>query len=266
MERVLSTNTLDDIFKGTDPNDAPADSLPTDPPAKETKEEEPAAAQGEEDSPKGEDSSEETPPVEEEPPASEKDRMVPLKALEAERKKRQTAETNLEQATAKPALPAPDVIEDQKGFEDHLSGTVDQKLANQRFSMSKIMAKGAYEDYDDMEQVFMEAAQENPALASALQAHEHPSEFAYQEGKKIMAMKEFGTDPVAYKEQVRQEVEAEVRDKLKAEAEAAAEGNALRDIPTSLANEPSVAARGDPKWAGPDTIDDILTRKGDRHL
>ncbi|MCK4791622.1 MAG: hypothetical protein KAV87_48265 [Desulfobacteraceae bacterium] len=257
----MSTQTLDDIFNGTDPNEAPA--VPETPPAQETPQEQQAEADEGQD-PKGESKAEETPAAKEEPPASENDRMVPLKALEAERKKRQKLEDQIAQAPAEPPKPAPDILEDQKGFEDHIQQTVDTALYNQRLSMSEIAAKKAHENFDEMVETFIGLAQDNPALGQAMRAHSDPAEFAYQEAQKSIAMQEIGSDPVAFREQIRQEVEAEIREKLEAEAKANAEGDTLRNIPTSLANEPSVAARGKPEWEGEASLEDILTRTGDR--
>lgn len=259
MERVLSTQTLDEIFKGTDPNDAPADTLPTDPPSQEAKTEDPAEAKEEKTDPPGEDT-EDNPSVKEEPPASENDRMVPLEALTAERKKRQALETQIAQAPAEPPKPAPDILEDQKGFEDHIQQKIDTALYKQRLSISETAARKSHENFDEAVETFIGLVQDNPALGKAMQNHEDPAEFAYQEAQKSIAMQEIGDDPTAFKEQMRKDLKAEIREELKAEAEAEAKGDTLRNIPTSLANEPSVADRGKPKWPGPKPLGEMFAR------
>ena len=241
----------------------PSDDAPAPEPAAAPEEDVPVveeAATPEETQPKGESEAPEA--SKGEPPAPEEDNMVPLKALKDERAKRQDAEARLNKVMAdKPPEPVPDVIEDPEGYAARVKADADQSVADQKFAMSKIMAERDHDNYAEMEAVFIEAVQENPALRQAMNQHPHPSEFAFQEAKKIVAMQEIGDDPAAFRDQTRKDIEAEVRAEIAAENKTAAEKAKLDNIPQSLTGEVSVADRGKPAYAGPSSIKEILDRK-----
>ena len=114
------------------------------------------------------------------------------------------------------------------------------------------------EDYDEIEEIFMEAAASNPALGVQLAQHEFPAKFAYEEGHRLKSLKEMGDDPVAYIEKVKVEaakaateaVHAELA-KIKTEAQKA-------NIPESLAEANSASNKELKDWSGPKPIKDIL--------
>ena len=268
MENTLSNQSLDDIFKGNepDPSDAPAEQPAEALPDGEKPDVETAAQTPEEDDVTKGETAEETPPEpkEEEPPASEDKAIVGLrKALKAERKGRQEAEEQLRQQTSEPEKPTPDVLEDSQGFSNHIVDAVSKVLedrerakTDKHFARSKAKAEDAHDDYLDMEAVFMEHA--DPALQQEMLDHEDPSEFAYTQAAKIIDRQNAISDLPAHEQKIRDEA----IEKFKAELEELGD-TSLPDtlqIPQSLANQPSVAKRAQAKWAGPDSLEDTIAQ------
>ena len=58
--------------------------------------------------------------------------------------------------------------------------------------MSQEMMRQAHADYDEVESLFVEAAQMNPALAVQLANHPFPARFAYQQGTRFRALLQAG--------------------------------------------------------------------------
>ena len=79
----------------------------------------------------------------------------------------------------------------------------------------------SHSDYDEVESVFMEAAQANPALAVQLANHPFPARFAYQQGSRF-------------------------RELLRA-----SDPQPRAALPESLAEAPSASPRQAAKWSGP---------------
>jgi hypothetical protein len=181
-------------------------------------------------------------------------------------------------------LPDPDV--DPGGAVRALSQTFQTELQRRDQQLSEMLwqqnvvtsqryARGRYEDYDAVEEVFADEMGKNPALRAQLRQAEDPAEFAYQMGRKLSALREMGDDPIAYRERERQRIEQEVREKLEAEyAERTAPAPttpqrsaapAPRPAPApappkSLAGVPSSAPRSPTRHAfnGPTPLEKIL--------
>lgn len=230
------------------------------------------------------------------PPASSQDkdqRNVPVKALEDERRKRQEAEkarkeleariAELERLAApqpqqatpqqdqqkqqQPQNPqaAPDPWSDPEGYAAYQRELQEQMLFETRVTLGQDMMRLNNPDYDEVEAVFAEEAQQNPYLIEQLRRAHNPAKYAYEQGKRLKLMREIGTDPDAY----RKRIEEELRAKLAAEmpqtspSAAAAPAPAPKKAPpppTSLAGVPSAAPRdaSKVKWDGPTPLDDIL--------
>lgn len=89
---------------------------------------------------------------------------------------------------------------------------------------------------------------------------------AAQWHKRRQAQQEIGPDPVAYKERLRTEMEAEIRAKLEAERETGQQenGNAQQRpavMPSNLAAARNVGSRSGPAWGGPQSLGDIFNRR-----
>ncbi len=136
------------------------------------------------------------------------------------------------------------------GFVDKRVQTVEQQLRDFRFKTSLRAAVKAYPDFAEAEAAFVAAAQRNPNLAQQLQAHDDPAEFAYQTGKEIIEYEAFrrhraqqGAAPVA-----------------PSSSQAAPQPPAKPTIPKSIAGARGSGAGVTQPWAGPRSLDEILSR------
>lgn len=203
------------------------------------------------------------------PPASEQAPMVPLKALEEERKGRQDwkekairfeeelkhlrSSQGQQQPSQQQQQPAPATL------------TYESALLNERMNMSEMMVRQQHgdADVDAALEVFQKAVQENPALGAQLAQQRHPWQFMFDQAKRIQAMSEIGSDPAAYRQKVRDEILAELQQQGAAPAaqpSAAAPAPAAPVIPKSLATARSAAPRTATAWTGPTALTDILKR------
>ena len=171
------------------------------------------------------------------PPASEPGQMVPLKALEEERKGRQDwkekairfeeelkhlrASQGQQQPSQQQQQPAPTTL------------TYESALLNERMNMSEMMVRQQHgdDDVDKALEVFQKAVQENPALGAQLAQQRHPWQFMFDQAKRIQAMSEIGSDPAAYRQRLRDEILAELQQQGAAPAAQAAAATAAPTPP-----------------------------------
>lgn len=149
-----------------------------------------------------------------------------------------------------------DLYEDPDRFRSGILSEAQQIALNERLNMSEMMIRDTKDDAEAVIAEFMAATQSNPALREQAMKQAHPYKYIYDEGKRMLAMKEIG-DPVAYKEKLRAELLAELGNQGKP----AEEQPAPVQLPTSLANARSAAPRNATTWQGPTPINDILARK-----
>ena len=180
---------------------------------------------------------EDVPPTPAEP--EKQSDSVPKSALLDERKKRQERESELKAAQAQlqqyQQQPAPDLLDDQQGYADHIQQQVDSKIRNVTIQMSQEMMRSQHDDYDQVEDKFLEMAQNDPRLGAEMTAHPMPAKFAYETVKKAEQYAEM-QDVDTYKAKV----EAEIRAKLKAEIEAEAKAKADKEAELNGAISPSL--------------------------
>ncbi|WP_155632859.1 hypothetical protein [Burkholderia stagnalis] len=202
------------------------------------------------------------------PPASEPGQMVPLKALEEERKGRQDwkekairFEEELKHLRASQGQQQP---AQQQQQERPAPLTYEGALLNERMNMSEMMVRQQHGDaaVDSALEVFQKAVQENPALGAQLAQQRHPWQFMLDQAKRMQAMQEIGSDPAAYRQKLRDEILAELQQQGAAPAAqpAAAAAPAAPVIPRSLATARSAAPRSAQAWTGPTALTDILKR------
>lgn len=187
-----------------------------------------------------------------EPTAPETQKHVPLAALEAERKGRQDWKEKAirfeeEAKQLRERLATPQTYEPQEPVDPVVR--LHQEVVNERFNTSELLARQKYADLDEVVETFMAAAQQNPALAAQLQTQRHPWEFAYQEGQRMKAMQEIGTDPRAYRERLKAELLAELQQSPKP---------ASAPLPQSLATARSAAGRSSGAFTGPPPIETLF--------
>jgi hypothetical protein len=134
-----------------------------------------------------------------------------------------------------------------------------QALIEQKVVQSQEIMRSQHKDYAEVEEVFAEAMQRDPSLRDQLYAHPMPAQFAYQEGRKIKAMREIGDDPDAYRARIKDEILAE----LKASQPQPTPAQQMQPAPTpppSLAGIPSATARTAQAWQGPTPLDDLFNQ------
>lgn len=191
-------------------------------------------------------------------------RTVPQEALHAERQRRQALEAEL--AKAREVKPPPSVLEDEDGAFNARIAQATQPLQEKLFRLSVKAARNvpSREDYDDVTQAFLEAADKDPQLLKSFRDAEDPGEYAYSVGKQIKELSDVNGDIVAYGAKKKAEGAAEAED-LKTQLKALQAENALlkgaKDkqdkIPRSLNSEQSAAERGQ-QFAGPTPLKSIF--------
>jgi len=191
-----------------------------------------------------------------EPPASEEPEQshIPVAALKDERTKRQAAEENarllqerLQQFEAYYAQQQGGEVEEDDPvelFAQQIMGRAETRILEAKVQITETLARQKWDDYDEMADVFKEAAVANPFLVEELKRAPDPAAYAYGVAQKIHEAKGLTTA------QTRAQIEAEIREELKAEIGLKA--------PTSLANAQSKGGRGGPGWTGPKPLEDIL--------
>lgn len=228
--------------------------------------------------------------VDDAPPASNKeDKTVPLSALQAERKERQSLKEVVQreeernkalqarldaleasQKAAPPAAPPPaaevnlpDPISDPIAYDRAIQNRIQWESLNNRLNVSELLARQKYgDDLDKKVALFQEAAKRDPSLSAKVKSEIHPYEFVYEHGKKLEALAEVGDDPVSYKAKIEAEIRAKVMAELelaKAEPAPAAAAPALK-VPASLGNVRSAGSRNAAPFTGPPSLSDLFPR------
>lgn len=191
-------------------------------PEPETLQEEPVQEQ----EPPAQDS---TPESEEQP--KEEESWTKAAVLD-ERRKRQELERKLAELEAKKEEPKrPDVFEDPDGAFSHLEQQFNQKLLNERISLSRAMMEERHADYAEKEQVFIEMTKDSPELVRKMQEHPFPAKFAYEQATKHQEFKQM-QDIDAYKAKMREEVKVEILKELESERTKKATKDSLVETPS----------------------------------
>ena len=199
--------------------------------------------------------------------------VVPRRAYETERAKRQnwverasraeaerdTLAKQLEEAKRGPPQPSPppqtfepiDPARDPEGYTRRVRGVV----LNERLNTSEMMAldKHGKEVIDKETEYFQRRTQADPRLWAELYSKPHPYQWMIDNNATARLHEEIGTDPGAY--------EARLRAKWEQERGAAPPPvSPAAGLPPSLANARSSAPRSSNGFAGPLSMDDILRR------
>ena len=190
--------------------------------------------------------------------------LTSLKEERAERQRTQRELENLRSQLAQPIQPAPKPPSyeelDQKFYGGSPSEYIDQRLkeveqlaetkrVQDKIAMSREMMRAQHADYDDVIAKFQNAAESNPALYAQMEAHPHPAQFAYENGRIYAEVADVGGLD-GLKEKIKAEVRAEVIAEMKAKAgqEAAAgivPSNAgARGSGTDGSGEPALGSPG----------------------
>lgn len=169
------------------------------------------------------------------------EKTVPLKALEAERHKRQSYEQTVQeiqrqnaaliemlqrqQQAATPAANPPDFLTENERWQQYLLQNIgqlldarDQQAWTQRVQAAEEDMREEHQDYDALiDTYFKPAAQQDPTLQQKLRTVANPAKYAYREAKRRQAEAELGG--AMDLDKLKAKVEAEVRAKVLAELE-----------------------------------------------
>lgn len=143
--------------------------------------------------------------------------LVPRKALEDERRKRQDYEKRLQDLErklqarppqqAKPKAPAPDWYVDPEQAAQQMHREFQYQIFATRLALGEEIF-GQKPGYADAKAAFTEAAQADPTLLERMVENENPTKFVFEQGRKIQAMREIGDDPLSYKQRLEEEFKA----------------------------------------------------------
>lgn len=260
----MTAETLEDLFDGK-ATSATTTSVPEPGPAHEP---DATDASGAASEPATGDKSAATPPA----AAGQGDNapLVPRKALEDERRKRQDYERRMAdmerqlQALNQPQqqrqqVAPPDPVTDPEGAFAHYQRQQEFQLQNYRYTMSRDVMQAVKPDYEEVEAVFVAAAENDVGLQMKLAQSANPAKFAYEQGLRLRALAEIGDDPETYKARVRAELEAEFAARggaapVSSAPKAPGAPKSLAGIPTANPNR-----HKDGRFApGPASLEDII--------
>jgi hypothetical protein len=197
--------------------------------------------------------------------------VIPRRAYEDERRKRQdwkeraarlegeltAIRRQQEEARQPPPEQMPplqpiDPAQDPVGFTARLQ----QVLLNERLNNSeeRIREKIGDEKLNEYVNEFKQLAQRDQTLFGKLYSQTNPYAWMTREVDRLRHLREVGDDPSAY----RARIEAEARAKWEAEAKAAPPPSPAANMQPSLATARSVAGRTASTWTGEPSLEDVL--------
>ena len=216
------------------------------------------------------------------PEALEGEPVIPRRAYEDERRKRQDwkaraveAETKhkelmrqLEDAQRRatapppqpqaPPQPPPDPAVDPRGYHQYMEQRQAAADLNQRLNVSEIMLREKIGDekLNQYVEEFRGMAEADPTLFGKLYSQPHPYNWLTREVERQRTLRDVGDDPAAF----RAKIEAEARAKWEAEVKAAPPPvSPAAGLQPSLATARSVAGRTAGAWTGEPSLEDVLS-------
>lgn len=169
-----------------------------------------------------------------------------------ERRKRQDLEAS--------KTPAPDVLDDPKGYEKHILTAAEQRIVNQKFETSEALLKkeiGA-EATQEAFGKFEALAQSNPQLWAEVQKDPLPWQAMHElvnKSERLAEMQDVDAYEAKIRAEVSEKIKAEVKAEVIAELEAEAKKNSIRP---SLAGSASAGGVGGATWSGPASLESVL--------
>lgn len=188
-------------------------------------------------------------------PEAKPEPTVPLAALLEVRQELQGLKSQMQTAAPQqPPAPAPDVLENQAGFEAHMGRQISQQVNNVKLDISEEMTRAAHGD-EKVDAAFSAIqASNNPALQqSILQARNPWGELVKWHDQQQIAA-EIGNDPAAY----RAKVEGEVRAKIEAEMVAKQAKEVTAKAAPSMADLTGTGGGPRTTWNGPASLSSVL--------
>lgn len=204
--------------------------------------------------------------------------VVPRAALEDERKKRQNLEKTLEekikfieerlnQSSPKPEAPTQaevDWFTSPEAAAQDLQYQFEERMYQAAVYNSEMYMREKYQDYDELSQLFVEAAQKDPQLAQQVFRHPAPAQFAYQVGQQLKLLNEINSDPISYREKLKEELRKELMASEGESEETSQSTNRTPSrsnpapVPRSLGSDTSRVTRGNRRASESFSLSEIL--------
>lgn len=193
--------------------------------------------------------------------------MVPRKALEDERRKRQDYERQVQEYSAwiqqqqaqqqqprqqEPEFQPPDPWTDPQGAlqyqQQQLQTEFQSQIIATRVETSRHLMRMQHADYDDMEKVFDEVCASQPHLLQQAAQHPFPAQYAYETAKRALVWQRYEQNPQAF--------EAALNGQPQIAQQSSQPG---ARVPVSLAQRTSSSPRNDRgQFVERASIDDLL--------
>jgi hypothetical protein len=212
------------------------------------------------------------------PKALEGEDVIPLRAYEDERRKRndwkekaarlegelaaykrqqEDAQRRAAAPPPQPQQPPPDPATNPQGWAQHVVQQQQAALLNERLNNSEMMLadKIGAEKLSEYVQEFRGLAEADPTLFGKLYSQPHPYAWMTREVDRLRLVRDVGDDPAAF----RAKIEAEARAKWDAEAATKPPPvSPAAGLQPSLATARSVAGRTAAAWTGEPSLEDVL--------
>jgi hypothetical protein len=213
------------------------------------------------------------------PKALEGEDVIPLRAYEDERRKRndwkntaarlegelaamrrqqEDAQRRAAAPPPQPQQPPPDPATNPQGWAQHVVQQQQAALLNERLNNSEMMLadKIGAEKLSEYVQEFRGMAEADPTLFGKLYSQPHPYAWMTREVDRLRLVRDVGDDPAAF----RAKIEAEARAKWDAEAATKPPPvSPAAGLQPSLATARSVAGRSAGAWTGEPSLEDVLS-------
>ena len=206
--------------------------------------------------------------------------VIPRRAYEDERRKRQDWKARAVEAETKhkelqrqfedaqrrattpppqpqaPPQPPPDPATNPQGWAQHVVQQQQAALLNERLNNSEMMLadKIGAEKLSEYVNEFRNLANADPTLFGKLYSQPHPYAWLTREVDRLRLVRDVGDDPAAYREKIL----AEERVKWEAEAKAQPAPSPAAGMQPSLGTARSVAGRTAGAWSGEPSLEDVL--------
>jgi hypothetical protein len=214
------------------------------------------------------------------PEALEGEPVIPRRAYEDERRKRQDWKARAVEAETKhkdlqrqfedaqrratapppqqqaPPQPPPDPATNPQGWAQHVVQQQQAALLNERLNNSEMMLsdKIGAEKLSEYVNEFRQMANADPTLFGKLYSQPHPYAWLTREVDRLRLVRDVGDDPQAF----RAKIEAEARARWEQEAKAQPAPSPAAGMQPSLGTARSVAGRTAGAWTGEPSLDDVL--------
>ncbi|MEE8208849.1 MAG: hypothetical protein V3T88_07870 [Nitrosomonadaceae bacterium] len=174
-----------------------------------------------------------------------------------EKGKRQALQSQLE-GINKAQVKKPDAFVNPDDAITYGNNELRTEFNNRFWNMSESQARGRYDDFDAMKDMFLnEMVIDNPLLGQQAVQADDPFDFIYQQAKTHNELKDVGS-----LSDYRTKIENEMRAKFEAEyagkAADATEQAISNALPGTLSTATATGGNQTPTWAGPTSLNSIL--------